>query len=407
MSAALSPLALLAICWGATFGGAALWLAFPDRFDLVPLLLERQGIDPDSYAGLGLLWLAVAGLAWIAGDLAHRGFGRVPGPPTAAAPPGDSLAGATLCAAILCLAVTLCWIATAAMAVGPGQFARLALADPLAARAHLLSYKLFPGMRLFYAALPGPGCLAVMLLARGGLSPRARTRCRATVVLVTLALLILPVVMSQRLLLLQFVLSAWLAASLVRGRVVGRSGLLAGAMLFLGVWIAREAITNPSFDRGAFDIGIQKLVFYCANDLWNALAPLGREVAPTLGMVSFRGVAVFAFLDAPLADVLGPRLDALETMRGGGDFALPTAAFLDFGLAGGAALIAGWGWIFRAAFVRAGDGPGWTVLYAQLGAALLFSSHGVYATHQNLIATLLLVAAVLWVATPRGRAAYV
>lgn len=397
----LSPLSLIGVCWGLTFAMAALALTLPGQFDLLPVFMAREQLDLDAFTWLGALWLLTAVLALTAGDLGARN--SLP-PPRPRAPAGltgqinlPRAAQITAWVNTLFLGVTLLWIALTAQQNG-GLAALIALAgqDALGARDMLLDNKLFTGMRLFYAALPATGCLAAAILAAGGrsLPKRARRRCRDILILNTVALLVLPVVMSQRLLLLQFILSAYLVTCLIRRRITGLPWLILGAFGFLAVWVLREQLTNPQFHRSALDIGLQKLAFYFVNDLWNSFAPLSGDALPTLGAQTLHGLMVLSFTDGLFDPMLAGRVQAVEHLRGGGEFSLLTAPYVDFGLVGGALFLYLAGYLLRYGFHRAHGSLLWAAIYAQAGAALLFSSHGLYLTHQNCLFSLLVIAGI-------------
>ena len=396
----VSPVAILLSCWTITLAGAWVGLSFPDRFELVELFLLRQSIAPGTFAVFGAAWLALALATWVVTDRAAAHALPDPGPFSVRIDPARAarlLLWATLCAT----GVTAVWIVTAAQPVGgPVALVRMAIEDPDPARDALLSGKLFPGMRLAYAALPGTGALAAGLLALG-LPGRAERRCcLVALVLSATVLMLLPIVMSQRLLTLQFAVSTHLAICLVRGRLVGIGWLACGAAAFATVWILREAITNPTLTEGALNIAFQKALYYCANDLWNSFAPLGRDLGHTGGGLIFSGIAVLTGTDGLWSEMLAPRLAALETMKGGGEFSLLTTAFVDFGIAGGTLAVAAFALFFRLAWQAGRSGFGGAMVYAQLGAALFFSSHGNYVTHQNLLASLALVWFVLHLSRP-------
>ncbi|TMV05603.1 hypothetical protein FGK63_16300 [Ruegeria sediminis] len=402
----LSPPSLLAICWGLTFAVAGLALALPETFDLVPVFLWREGLTPDAFSWLGGLWLITALAALLTGDLAAR----VALPPARPVRPSLDLSRAarlTARANTLFLGTTLAWVAlTAARFGGLANLVVLAAQDTLGARDLLLDNKLFTGMRLFYAALPATGCLAAAILAAGGhaLPRRARRRCTMVLLLNSVALFLLPVVMSQRLLLLQFVLSAYLVTCLIRRRIVGLRWLALGTIVFLSVWTLRESLTNPHFDRPAFEIAAQKLAFYFVNDLWNSFAPLGAEVPLTLGAHSLHGLMVLTFSDGVFAPMLASRVQAAQALRGGGEFSLLAAPYVDFGLLGGVLVLLIAGFVLRLVFHRAQAGLPWAALYAQIGVALLISSHGLYVTHQNCLFSLLVIAVISRMARSRRSA---
>jgi oligosaccharide repeat unit polymerase len=403
---ALSPVSLVAFCWLASFAIAGLALSQPDRFDLLPILMGREELSMAAFAPIGLAWLMLAALVLFTGDYACR---------WSLPPPRPFQAGIALARAarlvfwcnLALLGVTGLWVVlTAAKVGGMAQLAAIAMLDTLTARDLLLNNKLFTGMRLFYAALPATGCLAAAILTagRGRLPARARILCFAVLAMNTAALAILPIVMSQRLLLLQFLLSAYLVSCLIRGRIFGLAWVTLGIALFLMVWILRESLTNPLLYRSGVDIGMQKLAFYFVNDLWNSFAPLQSDAPAALGAVSLRGLMFLTFSDGLFERLLAERIAALDEIRGGGDFSLFTAPYVDFGPFGAALFLLLAGFVFRLAFHKGRQNLVWAAIYAQIGAALLFSTHGLYVLHQNFLFSLALIVLLMRFARPRSAA---
>lgn len=389
---ALSPLSLLLICWSLTIAIALAALSLPKAFDLLPTFMAREDITPAAFTPLGALWLLTALAAWTVGDLAARS--TLPRRrPRLSLPDLPRAAHLTFTVNLVLLGTTLLWITLTALQLGGfRQLLLLTAAEALTARDFLLQNKLFTGMRLFYAALPATGCLAAALLATGQLPRAPRTLCRLTLLLNATALTLLPIVMSQRLLLLQFTLSAYIVTCLVRRRLIALPWLITGAALFLIVWTLREALTNPSVTTEAFPVGLQKLAFYMVNDLWNAFAPLDANTPLTWGAVTLHGLSVLTFTDGLVAQAIAPLTPALDAIKGGGDFPLLTAPFVDFGPFGAALFLLVTGFALRLLFHRALATLLAAATYAQFGAALLFSSHGPYLLHQNLLASLLVIA---------------
>ncbi len=401
----LSPLVLILLCWGLTGLGAALTLAHLHALDLVQTFMRREGITDTVFNGTGLAWIAFGLTAYIVGDVAARITRQSPRTAPAQIELGRA-AKYTFIANLVLLGVTALWIATsAAKAGGLFQLAASAYLDSLTTRDLLLENKLFTGMRLFYAALPATACLAAALLSTGQLHGQGRRLMWATLAINTLALLILPLVMSQRLLLLQLLLSAYFAACLVRGRIFGLHWAGLAVLPFLALWIGREAITNPLVDRPALDIATQKLAFYVVNDMFNAFAPLTRPIYNTNGGILLEGVMFLTFTEGYFLRLLEPRLAALDPMIGGGEFPFFTAAYVDFGVKGGAIVILMVGFVLRRIFVRGTRHFGWAVVYAQIGAALMFSSHSVYFTHQNFYFSAALIALIVTLSQRRQAAA--
>ncbi|MEP2145692.1 MAG: hypothetical protein ABJI45_08170 [Paracoccaceae bacterium] len=390
---------------------AGLALVLPDRFDLVEVFMAREDIGIAAFSAIGSLWIILCFLVYLTVDYGvERGLPRVR--PMRIGFDPSRAATLNFRANLILLGVTGLWIFLTANHVGGvTNLAILAYSDSLAARDLLLENKLFTGMRLFYAALPATGALAAALIALPnaiGLSRNSKRLCQITVAVNLLSLLILPIVMSQRLLLLQLILSAYIGVCMVRGRLVGVRYIPLGMGLFMTMWVLREAITNPSLDRSAWDVGTQKLAYYFVNDLWNTYKPLTTDIKHTFGMFSLRGVLFFTFTDGYFAALLSDRLVAIENVRGGGDFSIFTAPYVDFGPIIGAGLIAFVALIFRIAYHSGRQSFIYAVIYGQIGASLLFSTHGVYFTHHNFFFSVIVLVLVCHAArNPAPRHAWV
>lgn len=383
----LAPTGLIFVCLLSTFIFACGALLNLDRLDLVDVFMQSEALDISAFSRTGAAWIGLSCLVYLTGDFAARIFLTIPSEFPAEINL-ERAANVTFSINIGLIFVTGVWITLSASQIGGLiNLTSLAYFDSLSARDLLLSNKLFTGMRLFYAALPATGCFAAAILAMGNrdLTRRARTLCILTLVINTVALFVLPLVMSQRILLLQFLLSAFLVTCLVRQNLIGMRWLGIAIALFLTSWVLRESVTNPLIHRSALDIGIQKLAFYFVNDLWNGFAPLQADIPHTYGAISLKGVMFLTFTEGTFTQILAPQLTELENVLGGGDFPFFTAAFVDFGPFGGALFIGLCAAIFRSLFHKASQSLFWACVYAQLGAALLFSTHGVYFTHQNFL----------------------
>ncbi|WP_338549487.1 oligosaccharide repeat unit polymerase [Roseovarius phycicola] len=390
----LSPVSLMLLCWGIT-GTFSIWaLMSLEHLPLVQTFILRENLDLSAITFAGVLWILFSLSIYVLADW----MARLSLPKAQTFRPNlnvETAAKLTFTVNACFATVTLIWIAATAHSVGGlTQLAAAVYLDSLSTRDMLLEKKLFTGMRLFYAALPATGCLAAAFLAHGHLSLRARRMCKVTLALNLILLFLLPIVMSQRLLLLQFLLSSYIATCLVRGKIFGLRWLGLGVCLFLGLWFAREIITNPSLDQSAADIAWQKLAFYIVNDMWNSLAPLSRPIPHTHGALTFEGLTFLTFTDGLFHGADPSQIPELNAVLGGGEFPFFTTAYVDFGPILGMAVIAGFAILFRLVFYRACQSLGWAAIYAQIGAALLFSSHSVYVTHQNFLFSIAVIAVI-------------
>ncbi|MGB1387724.1 MAG: hypothetical protein ACPG61_02440 [Paracoccaceae bacterium] len=122
---------------------------------------------------------------------------------------------------------------------------------------------------------------------------------------------------------------------------------------------------------------------------------MGADIPHTYGALSFRGVLFLTFSEELIEGALKDRLAILSSLKGGGEFPLLTAPFVDFGVVGGVSVLMLFGFVcqvvYRVAHVRFLA----AVVYAHIGAGLLFSSHAVYISHQNQLFGLILVFAIV------------
>jgi hypothetical protein len=99
----------------------------------------------------------------------------------------------------------------------------------------------------------------------------------------------------------------------------------------------------------------------------------------------------FTLTDQHFLRDLAPTFAQLDAVLGGGEFPFLTVAFVDFGIVGGALFVALCGFVIRRLYQGAQRSVVAAAVYAQFGAALMFSTHALYFTHQNFLFGLLLI----------------
>lgn len=391
----VSPPVLFAAVW--TFACLIAWrvLAYPDRNDLAHLFIARHRLDLSAFAAGPMVWaLVLTGVLWLGYAAAGLGLGparstHVPTLPT------NIMARRLFWLNTLFLAVTAVWVAlTVQAAGGPQSFLSLVGVDPLAARDLLLERKLFTGMRLLYAGLPATAALAAALLVRDGLDRGGQRLCAAILVLNLVALFLLTLVMSQRLLVMQLVVSAFVAASVSRGRLLALWTIPLAVLIFALGWTLHESLTNPGLHRPVTEIAAQKFAFYAVNDLWNTVRPLMGDAPRGHGLFTFQFAFFFTLTDGLVYAAHADRLDALLAFRGGGEFSLLSAPFVDFGPLGAAAYLLAYGALIRLLWHRASCGPGDAAIYGQAATALLLSVHSNFVASQDFVFSVLVILAV-------------
>jgi hypothetical protein len=388
----VSPPVLFVTVW--TVASLIAWrvLSHPEQNDLAHLFIARHRLDLDAFAARPIVWaLVLTGALGLGYALAGLGLGP------AGAPLKPVLAPAVVARRLfwvntLFLAVTVLWVSlTMQAAGGPHAFIRLVGVNPLAARDLLLDRKLFTGMRLLYAGLPATAALSAALLVQDGLGRRGRTLCITILALNLAALFLLTLVMSQRLLVMQLVVSAFVAASVSRGRLLAYWTVPLAAFVFALGWTLHESLTNPGILRPVTEIAAQKFAFYAVNDLWNTVRPLMGDAPHGNGLFTFQFALFFTLTDGFVYAAHADRLEALLAFRGGGEFSLLSAPYVDFGPAGAAAYLIAYGALMRVLWHRATFGPGDAAIYGQAATALLLSVHANFVASQDFVFAVLII----------------
>lgn len=396
----VSPLMLLGLSWGLSLGIAVSVLSGPEHFDLAHFFIGQHRLDLDAFslaAGLRLALLAtVLVLGHAVAGLALTRDGGVRGQECDAETAIRWLWWVNL----TFVGVTALWVALSARQVGGiAGLIQMVRQDAYLAREVLLDNKLFTGMRLFYAALPATGCLAAAILACARevpLSQKAITTCVAVVAINLIILVLLPIVMSQRLILLQYLISVHVAVCMVRGRLVAGWLIPVGVGLFLLTWVLHEAVTNPDIDRTATEIAAQKLAFYVINDLWNSFRPFDIDIPHTFGLFTFQFAMFFTLTDGMVIEMMRERIDMLAVARGGGEFSLLSAPYVDFGFFCAALYLFLIGVAVRIAFHRGQGSVLWAAIYGQVATALILSVHVNYFASQDFVFSILVMVTVIW-----------
>lgn len=391
----LSPPVILVAVWAGAAAIAARVIARPEAHELAHLFIARHRLDLGAFATGPVMWAVVLtgalALGYGAAGLGFRGGPPVRNGEVAA----DAVAVRLFWLNGVFLAVTAVWVMLAMRAAGGvASYVALVGIDPVGARDLLLEGKLFTGMRLLYAGLPATAALAAALLGRGELGRGARAMCWAVLAVNLAALFLLTLVMSQRLLVLQLVTGAYVAASVARGRPVALWLLPVALGVFWAGWTAHESFTNPGLVAPAWKIAAEKFAFYAVNDLWNTVRPLMGDAPRGGGLFTFQFALFFTLTDGVVYAAHAARIEALLAFRGGGEFSLLSAPFVDFGPWGAALYLALYGGVMRWLWHRAGAGAGDAAIYGQAAVAVLLSVHHNFAASQDFVFAVLVILAV-------------
>jgi hypothetical protein len=391
----LSPGPLVAIAWLFTIAGVTVGYVLRDSLPVMARTMSLNGFG-FHFPITGMIWIGLSLLMFLVLSLAATR----PLPRTLPAfRPADlslSLRLAALVHAFIVLVVVV-WVLLGARSVG-GFDRLIALAaeqETIAAREAILDNKLFPGMRLLYTGL---GCLGVLGSCVFAVNIRSEDRIRNDMLiglgmfLVSVVVLsILPIFLSQRILLIHMVLSTFVAVSLVSGRLFHvRYGLVLMALL-LTVWSLREAVTVGEWasEHSSARIGLEKLIYYLVNDFYNAVIPFSTDFPHTFGLISFNFIVDYSPFSGAIYTAGADRLDAVHAMSAGGAYPALTAPYVDFswmGIALTAALALVFSWVFN----RAQRSFAFAVVYGQIGGALLLGPHSAWYSNPNFTFNILL-----------------
>jgi hypothetical protein len=266
------------------------------------------------------------------------------------------------------------------------------------ARMVILDNKLFPGMRLLYTGLISLGVFGACVFA-ANLRNLARVRSDMAIglgmfLVSALVLSLLPIILSQRILFVHMVLSTFIGVSLVLGRPFRIRYMILLSLLLFVVWSIAEAVRAGEWAAnntgyGAARVGFEKLIYYFVNDFYNAVMPFSVEFPKALGIFTFRFALYFSTLEGEVYQAAVDRMAAIDMVRAGGTFPAFTAPYVDFSWPG-IFLTAALAVLFTFVFNRAHGSLTFTVIYAQIGGALIIGPHVAWYTHHNFIFNLML-----------------
>lgn len=384
----ISPPMLVVFAWGFTMLGTEFAYALRESLPVLVRTMNMNGIGFDVSV-TGVVWVGVSLLTFVIIGLAATK--TIPRTVSGVRP--AELSSAVRVAALahaFIVVVVIIWVLVGAKSVG--GFDRLvALAaeqDTYVAKTALLDSKLFPGMRLFYTGLDGLGVFGASVFVINLQSEnrnRGDMRAGLLMFLVSAVVLsLLPIILSQRILLIHMVLSTFIAVSVVSGRLFQLRYGLALIALLLAVWSLRESVTVGEWasEYSALRIGLEKLLYYIVNDFYNAVVPFSTEIPHTLGFLSFGFILAYTPMGGAVYSLLAERADVINDLRAGGAYPALTAPYVDFSWFG-IILIAALALVFAWVFNKAQRSFTYAMIYGQIGGALLLSPHSAWYSNPN------------------------
>lgn len=387
----LSPPAIVFFVWVLTTGGAYIGYSFADQMPILSQAMRNYGVD-FNYPLAGIVWVILCMIVFLVFSVpmlqAVPAFGPEPGS-------SHNLSKAIRVAALVMIAfsvVILLWLTTSAAQLGGfgSLFNMLQSFEGLEARDALLENKLFVGMRLLYTAFFSLSTFGVCVIAH---NIRTGDRIRSDMMIAgaitaaaILLLILLAVVLLIRIIALQTIIAAFVASSMIMGRIVGLKYFPLGLIVLFSIWSSKEALTVGQWDLDAspFQVGFERLIFYLVNDFGNSVWPFSFDTPHTYGLFSFKFVVFFSLQETYVFHLLRDELDVLNTVRGGGEFPIFTAPYVDFSYFG-IIFIIFIAMLFTYIFNRAHRNFTFAWLYGMIGAGLFISTHVPYYSAHDFI----------------------
>lgn len=394
---AFAPAPLILLSWTLVFLGVTYGYIKRDELMVLSRTMQLNGVE-FGFPLEGIAWISVCLL--VVSVLGSATIRPLPRSIRSLGNPNDLSLAISLAALtqIVVVLVVILWITLGAISVGGfGQLIAMAAEqETVAAREAILENKLFPGMRLVYTTLISFGLFgAGVFVANINSSHKIRRDMKLGVgmfLLSVVVLAMLPIFLSQRILLVHMILSTFIASSIIAGRPLRlRFGLIFAILLF-SVWSFREAVTVGEWasEYTNMRIGAEKLIYYFVNDFHNAVVPFSEDFEHTYGVYTFKFAVYLSGTEDIIGSAFRERIGAVEAFRAGGAFPAFTAHYVDFSWMGAiflAGLMVVFTWVFNAAqrsFTVA-------LIYGQIGSALILSPHTPWYSHHNFVFNVLVI----------------
>lgn len=246
--------------------------------------------------------------------------------------------------------------------------------------------KPFVGARLLYT-----GLISVPIFSASGLALYKEAemqegnehyhQVQVWVVLLILGLvplMILPLIVSQRVLLASALVGATTAYTTIRAKGVSLKYPIGSLLVGFAVWTAQE-IVRAGLSTGtiveSISYGLDRILFYFTNDIGNLHRGIAFASEQTHGFKSFSFIFRYLFIsDQVKVGFLQPQLLSLEPYQAGGGFTALGIPYIDFGIAG-LILIFIWGYVAQVLYHRSKRSIVSAQMYGLIAASIVLSWH--------------------------------
>ena len=395
-STVFSPSKLFVVTWLLAVGAAYIGPA--------NIVYKRYNVVPVTFTVEGLLWIGSATVAFLAGALiANRTLLTIRSPLGTVKERLDAInwtksdfwtLRAALVAiyvfAIVILLLLIFWTGLAIREVGGLEsFVSLTYQNWHKVRRLWPAQKPFTGGRLLYT-----GLISVVIFSASGLALlkqqrklntdnelRHRRFRRLFLILLLLGLvplMVLPILVSQRLLLATALIGATISYLMVSPQGIPIRYPSIGVFLGFSVWTTQEVV-RIGFSSGGLTASLRysvnKALFYFTNDVGNLNRGVAFVSERSYGFESFQFVFRYLFIEKTIQDqFLQSFYTGIKPYGAGGTFTALGIPYLDFGIAG-LLLIFFWGYVAQGAYVKAHQSVFAAQIYGLLAASIVLSWH--------------------------------
>lgn len=245
-----------------------------------------------------------------------------------------------------------------------------------------IAQKPFIGARLAYT-----GLVSVAIFASSGLAYIKYGNLRAVnniwvwlvqFLLGVFPLMILPLFVSQRVLLATAIFGSIITYVAIRPNGISVKFPILGGLLGFTVWTAQE-IVRVGFSPGAIfssiSYGVDRLLLYFSNDIGNLNRGLAFVTEHTYGLRSFKFIFRYLFVkDTMKSQFFESFYSTIGNYKAGGTFTALGEPYIDFGVFG-LFLIFAWGYGSQLTYLCSKQSVFCAQLYGLLGASIVLSWH--------------------------------
>jgi hypothetical protein len=373
----LSPTKILFFIWIAAVG-----MAF---IATLPGIETKPGLRQPVFTGSGLIWIAACLISFFAGArLSQRFEFKLRTNPSLAKVDdtwrfSDVKFGMLASYSFIVVVYTylMAWaILTIRDIGGLGTFVVSIYSDWYYVWRTWVANKPFPGARLLYTGLIAVSIFFSTQIGyyRNHEYKRSLLSFKIPLALALVPLIVLPLIVSRRVLLATAVFGSIVAYITIREDGLKLSYVYVPALILFGFWILQDVLV-ASVSEGFLLRGIHRILYYFSNDIGNVNRAVAHVTARSYGLNSFKFVTDYLFVTEYLYDLYLDELQRQASVyKPAGTWTLFGNPYVDFGWLG-LLVIAGLGFVSRAVYQKSRESLLGAQVYGLTAAGLILSWH--------------------------------